>query len=59
MLDSRIYTFLKLCDVMNYRITAEELNMTQPAVTQHIKFLENYYGCNFFKYSSSAFCESR
>ena len=52
MLDSRIYTFLKLCDVMNYRITAEELNMTQPAVTQHIKFLENYYGCNFFKYSS-------
>ncbi len=52
MLDYRIITFLKLCDTMNYRITAEELNMTQPAVTQHIKFLEQGYGCKLFNYNS-------
>ncbi len=52
MLDYRVFTFLKLCDVMNYRIVAQELNMTQPAVTQHIQFLEKNYKCNFFDYSS-------
>lgn len=51
MLDHRIFTFLKLCETMNYRITAEKLNMTQPAVTQHIKFLEQEYGCKFFIYN--------
>ena len=50
MLDSRIYTFLKLCDVMNYRVSAEQLNMTQPAVTQHIQFLEKEYDCRLFSY---------
>lgn len=43
MIDYRIKTFLVLCDTMNYRKTAEILNMTQPAVTQHIHFLENEY----------------
>ncbi|MFI3128536.1 MAG: LysR family transcriptional regulator [Bacillota bacterium] len=50
MLDNRIHTFLKLCEVGNYRITAEMLNMTQPAVTQHIHFLEQQYGCKLFEY---------
>lgn len=50
MIDSRIETFLTLCRVMNYRKTAEELNMTQPAVTQHIHYLENAYGCKLFIY---------
>lgn len=50
MIDIRITTFLTLCRVMNYRKTAEILNMTQPAVTQHIHYLENYYGCKLFTY---------
>lgn len=50
MTDTRIETFLTLCRVMNYRKTAEILNMTQPAVTQHIHYLENYYGCKLFIY---------
>lgn len=50
MLDSRIFTFLELCKVMNYRKTAELLNMTQPAVTQHIKYLESEYQCKLFDY---------
>ncbi len=52
MLDNRIDTFLELCDVMNYRKTAENLKMTQPAVTQHIKFLENLYQCSLFHYTN-------
>ncbi|MDR7855245.1 LysR family transcriptional regulator [Tissierella sp.] len=43
MLDNRLQTFLTLCETCNYTETAEKLNMTQPAVTQHIQFLENYY----------------
>lgn len=43
MLDYRLETFLKLCETGNYTRTAEELSMTQPAVSQHIQFLENYY----------------
>ncbi|WP_413526708.1 LysR family transcriptional regulator [Marinilactibacillus psychrotolerans] len=50
MLDYRLNTFLKLCDTMNYHRTAELLHMTQPAVTQHIHYLENKYQTKFFMY---------
>jgi DNA-binding transcriptional LysR family regulator len=43
MLDNRLHTFLTLCETCNYTKTAQILNMTQPAVSQHIQFLENYY----------------
>lgn len=51
MLDNRILTFLKLCEKMNYTKTAEALHITQPAVTQHIRFLEEHYGCRLFSYT--------
>ena len=62
MADNRIITFLTLCQLMNYRKTAEELNMTQPAVTQHIHYLEEEYNCKLFNYngkilSKTADCE--
>lgn len=50
MLDYRVLTFLTLYDEMNYRKTAEKLNMTQPGVTQHIHVLEQYYGVKLFAY---------
>jgi len=43
MIDNRLQTFLTLCETGNYTKTAEKLNLTQPAVTQHIQYLENYY----------------
>ena len=52
MLDHRIETFLTLCEVMNYRETADLLHITQPAVTQHIQFLEKKYGCKLFTYEN-------
>lgn len=50
MVDYRVKTFITLYETMNYRITAERLNMSQPAVTQHIQMLEREYGCKFFIY---------
>ena len=52
MVDARIETFLRLCHLMNYRKTAESLHMTQPAVTQHIQYLERAYGCKLFTYEN-------
>lgn len=52
MLDNRITTFLTLCNTMNYRKTAQALNMTQPAVTQQMKYLEKQYGCRLFEYAN-------
>lgn len=52
MLDFRIETFLCVCKHLNYTKAAEELNITQPAVSQHIKYLENYYGDKLFTYSN-------
>ena len=40
MIDFRIDTFLAVCQYMNYTKAAEALSITQPAVTQHIHYLE-------------------
>ena len=52
MLDFRIDTFLCVCKHLNYTKAAAELCITQPAVSQHIKFLENYYGQHLFTYDN-------
>lgn len=50
MLDFRIDTFLTVCEYMNFTKAAEALCITQPAVSQHIKFLEKTYNTKFFEY---------
>lgn len=50
LLDIRVDTFLSVCKNKSYTKAAEALNITQPAVTQHIQFLERHYGCKFFEY---------
>lgn len=52
MLDFRVETFLCVCKHMNYTKAAEELNITQPAVSQHIKYLEQYYQAPLFIYEN-------
>lgn len=59
MLDSRIQTFLTLCSEMNYRKTAQALNMTQPGVTQHIQYLEKHYGVRLFEYDGRRLYRTR
>ncbi len=51
MLDFRIKTFLEVCKQRSYTKAADALCITQPAVTQHIKYLEQYYGGRLFEYA--------
>lgn len=55
MLDFRLLTFLDLCHSKSYTKTAERLNITQPAVSQHIKYLEQYYGVKLILYQNRHF----
>lgn len=52
MLDFRHETFLVLCACGSFTRAAEALHITQPAVSQHIKYLEDYYGCKLFDTSN-------
>lgn len=50
MLDFRMNTFLTVCRCMNFTRASEELHITQPAVSQHIRYLEKHYGQKLFCY---------
>lgn len=50
MQDFRVKTFLAVCKTLNYTRAAEELSLTQPAVSQHISFLEKEYNAKLFTY---------
>jgi len=52
MLDLKAETFLCVCRHMNFTRASEELHITQPAVTQQIHSLENYYCVRLFNYSN-------
>lgn len=51
MQDFRMDTFLAVCKYMNYTKAANALSLTQPAVSQHIRYLENAYGVPLFEQS--------
>ena len=51
-MDQRLETFLTVCSTMNYRRAAEQLHLTQPAVTKQIQALEALYGVRLFTYDS-------
>lgn len=48
MLDWRVDTFLDVCETLNYTHTARRLNITQPAVSQHISWMEKQLGVTLF-----------
>lgn len=49
MLDFRIETFLEVCKSLNFTQAARQLNITQPAVSQHVKWLEECYQTKLFE----------
>jgi len=51
MLDFRHETFLALAACGSFTKAAEALNITQPAVSQHIRYLEEHYGCRLVDHS--------
>ena len=52
MLDTRLVTFLTLCQTKSFTKTAEKLHITQPAVSHHIKYLEGYYHTKLYTYTN-------
>ena len=51
MLDSKLETFLTVARLGSCTLAARELHITQPAVTQHIRKLEEHYGCRLIDFS--------
>jgi len=49
LIDIKLNTFITLAKIKNYTRAAEILNLSQPAVSQHIRFLEDYYNVQLFK----------
>ena len=49
-MDSKLHTFLTLCRTMNYRVAAEQLHLSQPAVTKQIQTLEQALHTKLFCY---------
>ena len=58
-MDTKMLTFLTLCRKMNYRKTAQELHLTQPAVTKQIQGLEQQYGTKLFIYNGHSLQKTR
>lgn len=52
MLDYRYKTFLDLVTTKNYTRTAENLNMTQPTVSQHINYLQDHLDTDLVIYKN-------
>lgn len=50
MIDFRLKTFIDLCETRSYTKTAKRLCITQPAVSQHIKYIESKYNIKLFDY---------
>ena len=50
MIDFRLKTFIDLCESKSCTKTAKNLSITQPAVSQHIKYLESKYNLKLFDY---------
>ncbi len=55
MLDFRIKSFLAVCAEKNFSRAAQQLHITQPAVSQHIAQLENLYGTALFHFKGREF----
>ena len=49
-MDPKLHTFLVLCQTMNYRLAAERLHLSQPAVTKQIQSLEQSLQAKLFTY---------
>ena len=47
-MDAKLLTLIKLIEVNSFTEAAKELNLTQPAVSQHVKQLEEEFDAKLF-----------
>lgn len=55
MIDDKMRTFIKVVEYQSYTQAAKHLHITQPAVTQHIKALEEHYQQKFIDSTHKSF----
>lgn len=58
-MEQKLETFLTLCRTMHYGRAAEELDISQPAVSKHIQALEDEYGAKLFEYRNRRLYKTR
>ena len=51
MLDQKLQTFLTVVELRSYTLAAQALHITQPAVSQHIRKLEEHYGAQLIDFT--------
>ena len=51
MLDQKLQTFLSVVELRSYTLAAQALHITQPAVSQHIRKLEEHYGVQLIDFT--------
>lgn len=59
MIDSKLYTLLKVAELGSFTQAGKALNLTQPAISQHIHALENDLGAKLFERSGNRLLLSR
>ena len=59
MLDSKIITLLKLEKAGSYTKAAHELHLTQPAISRHIRLLEEELGIKIFQHGTKKLLPTR
>lgn len=52
MIDYHYETFITVCKTLNYTRAAEMMNMSQPAVSNHISYLEDQLNVKLFIYKN-------
>ena len=55
MVDARLYSLLKIVETGSYTKAAEQLSLSQPAVSQHIRQLEDNLGVKLFEHAHNRF----
>lgn len=61
LLDDKLETFITVCETKNFTKAGEILSLTQPAVSHHIKKLEEELGTPVFfeKKKAKSYCPKR
>ena len=55
MVDNRLYSLLKVVELDSYTKAAEQLSLSQPAVSQHIRQLEDSLNVKIFEHAHNRF----